>query len=116
MIKNIDKKWKLIEGEDTPLDSSLIQVEKKSSQKIAVKVTNCDFEKEISLSEKDKIQDVSDIYVEGALFNVTKEGIVIDTLLLNQAQEGKELGKIEQKICYDEKTKQLKITETKFVS
>lgn len=116
MMKKIDKKWKAVEGEDAPLDSSLIQIEKKTSQKIMVKVTNCDFEKEISLSEKDKIEDVSDIHTEGDLFNVTKEGIVIDTLLLNQAQEGKELGKIEQKICYDEKTKQLKITETKFVS
>ena len=116
MMKKIDKKWKLVEGEDTPLEASLIQIEKKSSQKIMVKVTNCDFEKEISLSEKDKIEDVSDIHIEGDLFNVTKEGIVIDTLLLNQAQEGKELGKIEQKICYDEKTNKLKITETKLVS
>lgn len=116
MMKKIDKKWKVVEGEGTPLDSSLIQIEKKTFQKIMVKVTNCDFEKEISLSEKDKIEDVSDIHTEGDLFNVTKEGIVIDTLLLNQAKEGKELGKIEQKICYDEKTKQLKITETKFVS
>ena len=116
MMKKIDKKWKAVEGEDAPLDSSLIQIEKKTSQKIMVKVTNCDFEKEISLSEKDKIEDVSDIHTEGDLFNVTKEGIVIDTLLLNQAKEGKELGKIEQKICYDEKTKQLKITETKFIS
>ena len=116
MMKKIDKKWKLVEGEDTPLEASLIQIEKKSSQKIMVKVTNCDFEKEISLSEKDKIEDVSDIHIEGDLFNVTKEGIVIDTLLLNPAQEAKELGKIAQKICYDEKTNKLKITETKLVS
>lgn len=114
MLKNIDKKWKPVKGEDAHIDSDMIEIEKKTSRKIVVKVTNCDFEKEILLSKQDKIQEVSDIHIEGTSINVSKEGIFIDMLLLNQAQEGKELGKIEQKICYDEKTKKLKIAETKF--
>ena len=72
-------------------------------------------EKEISLSEKDKIRDVSDIHREGSLLEVSETGISVSAVLLNQAHEGKMLGTIQQKLCYDEKTKKLKIKETTFV-
>ena len=114
MLKYFDGEWKIVEESEAPLDSSVIEIEKKSSKKVVIKVTNSDFEQEIFSADKDKIRDVSDVHIEARSLEVSETGISVSALLINQAQEGKLLGNIQQKLCYDSKTKKLKIKETKF--
>lgn len=114
MLKYFDGEWKIVEEKEAPLDSSVIEIEKKSSKKVVIKVTNSDFEQEIFLADKDKIRDVSDVHIEARSLEVSKTGISVSAVLINQAHEGKLLGNIQQKLCYDSKTKKLKIKETKF--
>lgn len=79
-----------MEESEAPLDSSVIEIEKKSSKKVVIKVTNSDFEQEIFSADKDKIRDVSDVHIEARSLEVSETGISVSAVLINQAQEGKD--------------------------